>query len=63
MKGRDSLELTLREENTPDSLPVITIGNTDRLDEKAYRAQCVSRLVDIALSLNSYLGTGRLFIP
>jgi hypothetical protein len=63
MKGRDSLELTLREENTPDSLPVITIGNTDRLDEKAYRSQCVSRLVDIALSLNSYLGTGRLFIP
>ncbi len=63
MKGKDSLEQTIREENTQNSLPVITIGNTDRLDEKVYREQCVSRLIDFALDLNNYLGTGRVFIP
>lgn len=63
MTGRDSLEQTIREENRTNSLPVITIGDIDRLDGKAYRGRCVSRLVDIALDLNNYLGTGRVFIP
>ena len=31
MKGKDSLEQVMREENTPASLPVVTIGNIDRL--------------------------------
>jgi predicted nuclease of predicted toxin-antitoxin system len=63
MVGVDSLEQTLREENTGESLPIITIGNLNRLDEKEYRQQCVSRLVDVALTLNNYLGTARIFIP
>jgi hypothetical protein len=63
MKGEDSLEQTLREENTLSSLPILTIGNTDRLDERDYREQCTSRLIEIILDLESYLGTGRLFIP
>lgn len=29
MKGEDSLEQVIREENTVDSLPVITIGDAD----------------------------------
>ncbi|MEH2083983.1 MAG: hypothetical protein V7K89_29645 [Nostoc sp.] len=29
MKGKDSLEQVIREENTLASLPVITIGNAD----------------------------------
>ncbi len=63
MAGDDSLEQTIREENTQKSFPVITLGNTNRLDEKIYRERCVSRLVDIALDLNNYLGLGRIFIP
>jgi predicted nuclease of predicted toxin-antitoxin system len=63
MKGDDSLGQTLREENTPTSLPVITIGNPNRLSEREYRSQCVSRLVEIALDLDNYLGTARIFIP
>ena len=63
MKGEDSLEQTLREENTPTSLPILTIGSTARLDELGYRERCVSRLVEIVLELEHYLGTGRLFIP
>jgi hypothetical protein len=63
MKGDDSLEQTLREENTPRSLPVLTIGSVLRLDERSYREQCAERLVEIVLDLEQYLGTGRLFIP
>ncbi len=63
MKGEDSLEQTLREENTPTSLPVLTVGSTDRLDEQEYREQCAARLVEIVLDLEYYLGASRLFIP
>jgi hypothetical protein len=31
MKGKDSLEQVMREENTSESLPVITVSNADRL--------------------------------
>jgi hypothetical protein len=63
MKGDDSLEQTLREENTPAAFPVITIGNSGRLDEQEYRGRCATRLVEIVLDLRKYLGVGRLFIP
>lgn len=62
-KGPDSLEQTIREENTVSSLPVITVASVARLDERSYREQFASRLVEIVLDLNNYLGTGRLFIP
>lgn len=62
-KGPDSLEQTIREENTVSSLPVITVASVARLDERSYREQCASRLVEMVLDLNNYLGTGRLFIP
>jgi predicted nuclease of predicted toxin-antitoxin system len=35
-KGIDSLEQTIQEENTQDSLPVITLGNTDRMVDFEY---------------------------
>jgi len=63
MSGEHSLEQTIREENTPTSLPAITIGRVDRLDESAYRERCVTRLIEIGLDLANYVGTGRLFIP
>ncbi|WP_424101899.1 ACP S-malonyltransferase [Moorena producens] len=63
MKGKDSLEQTIREENLPTSLPVITIGNVDRLSESQYREDCAVRLVEIVLDIDDYKGVGRLFIP
>jgi hypothetical protein len=64
MKGEDSLEQVLREENTPNSLPVITIGSLARLiDERDYRNRCVDRLLEILLDVENYMGVGRLFIP
>jgi predicted nuclease of predicted toxin-antitoxin system len=63
MKGKDSLEQVIREENTATSFPVVTIGDLDRLDEFDYREQCVDRLIDIVLEIENYMGVGRLFIP
>ena len=64
MKGKDSLERAMREENTPDSLPVVTIGNTDRLmGDPKYRDLCAERLIDIMLYIDNYKGVGRVFIP
>jgi hypothetical protein len=63
MRGEDSLQRTLREENTSSSLPVLTIGSSDRMDESGYRKRCATRLVEIVLDLEVYLGSSRLFIP
>ncbi len=63
MKGEDSLEQTLREESTATSLPVLTIGNVERLGERVYWERCAVRLVEIGLDLENYLGTSRIFIP
>jgi hypothetical protein len=63
MRGDDSLQRTLREENTPSSLPVLTIGSIERMDEREYRERCAARLVEIVLDLEIYLGSSRLFIP
>jgi hypothetical protein len=62
-KGQDSLEQTLREEHSATSLPVVTIGNPNRVHNKAYREQCASRLVEICLDIENHRGIGRVFIP
>jgi hypothetical protein len=59
----DSLEQTIREENTPTSLPVLTIGSLDRMRERHYREQCAERIIEIFVELDNYLGTGRIFVP
>jgi hypothetical protein len=63
MKGADSLEQTIREENTLSAHPVITIGNEKRLDEPDYRTRCAARLAEIVFDLEDYLGVGRVYIP
>lgn len=64
MKDEDSLEEVMREENTQHSLPVVTIGNADRvLNDSSYRERCVDRIVEIAIYAANYMGTRRVFIP
>jgi hypothetical protein len=64
MRGKDALERVLPEENTSNSLPVVTIGNADRvLDDRDYRNQCVDRFLEIVIDIENYMGVGRLFIP
>jgi hypothetical protein len=59
MKGKNSLEQVLREENKPDSFPVLTIGNVDRIDDRDYRNRCADRIVEIALDIDQYVEFGR----
>ena len=64
MDGKDSLEQVLREENTSESLPVITVSNADRLlNDSEYRGRCVESLVEIVLDIDTYRGARRIFIP
>lgn len=64
MKGDNSIEQVMREEITSTSLPVITIGDADRLlNDSEYRERCAIRLVEIVLDINTYMGVSRLFIP
>ena len=63
MKGDDSLEEVMRQENTETSFPVVTVGNLDRLDEFDYRERCIERIIEIILDIEQYMGAGRLFIP
>jgi hypothetical protein len=64
MKGEDSLEQVLREENTLNSFPVITIGDANRfLADRVYRNRCADRILEILLELENWMGVGRLFVP
>ena len=61
--GQDSLEQTLIEELTDTSVPVLTVGNTERLrTNRIYRNPCAERVVEIAVALNRYRGTPQIFI-
>ncbi|GAA6621024.1 ACP S-malonyltransferase [Scytonema sp. NUACC26] len=64
MKGKNSLEQVMREENTSMSLPIVTIGDADRvLTDPDYRNRCVDRLIEIVFDIDDYRGSRRLFIP
>jgi hypothetical protein len=58
-----SLDRAMREEWTPTTLPMLTIGNAGRIKEFDYRARCAERLVEIILELDNLRGTSRIYIP
>lgn len=62
-KGTDSLQEAISSGASFESIPVLTIGNVDRLYERPYRERCLARIIDIAANLKTYRGCGRLFIP
>jgi predicted nuclease of predicted toxin-antitoxin system len=63
MKGEESLEQTLREENTITSLPILTISNVKRMADKRYRERCAAQILEIVLDLDKNLGRSRIYIP
>jgi hypothetical protein len=63
MEGEDSLEQTLREENTPMSLPVITIADVGRLSERLYQKRCAFQLLEIALEMEKHLNRSQIYVP
>ncbi len=62
--GKRSLEYVINTLVKEDSLPVITIGNLDRvMADPTYCWHCAETLAEIVLDLDTLRGTPRLFIP
>ncbi|HZW33683.1 MAG TPA: hypothetical protein VFF52_23380 [Isosphaeraceae bacterium] len=62
--GPDSLEATIRVENQPDRLPVITISDPDRVLQDRLDAEKVAeRLLDYLMRIDEIRGTGRIYVP
>jgi hypothetical protein len=63
-RGPDSLEATIRLENQPDSLPVITIADPDRvLHDRRYAEIVAERLLEKLIAIDDFRGAGRLYVP
>ena len=62
--GPDSLEATIRTYNTPESLPVFTFGDADKISKsQEYAEEVIESLFDQLLRIDTLNGTGRLFLP
>jgi hypothetical protein len=63
-ESADSLEATIRAENTPTCLPVFTLANAPRLlKSKDYAEQVTEKLLEALLRIDGLRGTGRLYLP
>lgn len=64
LESEDSLEATIRREGTPDSLPVFTLADADRIyHSAAYLDDVADSLLDYLLNEANYRGVGRLYLP
>jgi hypothetical protein len=62
--GDASLEHMIREHAVADSLPVVTIGDPQRvIRDPAYARECAISLLDALDRIEMLRGTGRLFTP
>jgi predicted nuclease of predicted toxin-antitoxin system len=61
--GETSLAATIARENTPDSLPVITVSNKESLRQADYRQRAATALAGIIIYPEDFRGAGRVFIP
>ncbi len=60
----DSLEIAIREYNTPDCLPIFTIGDLNRFGKsRTYAEAVVLQLYDYLLTIDRVRGSGRLYLP
>ena len=63
-RSPDSLELTIRQFNQPDSLPIFTIADLDKFRKsRQYAERVLERAYDYLLRIGEVRGTGRLFLP
>ena len=54
----------IQSENQPDSLPVITIADQDRvLQDRLYAEKVAESLLDYLLRIDQVRGAGRLYVP
>ena len=63
-EGPESLEAVIQEANTPTSLPVLTIGEPQRIfSSNMYAHQVAERLMEYFVDLDNLRGTRRLYLP
>ncbi len=63
-EGADSLEAAIASLGTARSLPVITIGDPDRLlRDRDYAQRVAAQVLEYLLDLENLRGTGRLYVP
>ena len=64
LDSEDSLEATIRRNNTPESLPVFTIADMNEFrTDSSYVERVVEALYDYLLRIDEVRGTGRLYLP
>lgn len=62
--GENSLEVTMRRLGRDDCLPVLTIGDPDRvISDRVYASAVAVKVLEILLDLDRLRGTRRLYIP
>lgn len=62
--GPDSLEATIRAQNTTQCLPVFTLSAGERvMSSKDYAERVVESLFDQLMRIETLRGTGRLYLP
>lgn len=62
--GHDSLETTIRELNTLESLPVLTVADPDAvLLDAVYAERVAVQVLEYLIEMDNLRGTGRLFVP
>ena len=60
----DSLQATITRDGTAASLPVVTLSDQERIRlDRAYAELAAAKLMDILIDIDSYRGTGRLWLP
>jgi hypothetical protein len=64
LASEESLEATIRRNNTPESLPVFTIADMSEFrTNSSYVERVVEALYDYLLRIDEVRGTGRLHLP
>ena len=60
----DSLEATIQQHNTLESLPVFTIADLRKFQKsRTYAERVLERLYECLLDIDNLRGTGRLYLP
>ena len=64
LDSEDSLEATIRRNNSPESLPVFTIADMNQFRmNSSYVERVVEVLYDYLLRIDDVRGAGRLYLP
>jgi hypothetical protein len=63
-EDEESLEVTIRREGKPDSLPIYAISDAQRLTrDRNYAEQVAARVLDYMRGFDNLRGAGRLYLP